>query len=256
MTALTARQVSLNLGERQVLHAVDLLAQPGEILGLLGPNGAGKTTLIRLLAGLLAPQQGSVDLAGQPLQALGDRERAKRIAYLPQGHECHWPLKVREVVALGRLPHRAPWQGLPQADAAIIDTALEETDTLHLAERAINSLSGGERSRVLLARALATQASSLLADEPVAGLDPAHQLQVMSLLQGKARAGVTVVVVLHDLGLAARYCDRLCLLAEGRVIAQGMPGEVLSPEPLQQAYGIRAWYGEVEGERLVVPLGT
>lgn len=256
MSAIRAQGIRVTLGKREVLREVDLQARPGEVLGLLGPNGAGKTTLLRVVAGLVPAGHGSVDLAGQPLAQLSGRQRAQQIAYLPQGNECHWPLRVREVVALGRLPHRAPWQRLPAGDAAAIDTALAETDARALAERSVNQLSGGERTRVLLARALATGAPCLLADEPVAGLDPAHQLQVMALLKSKARAGATVVVVLHDLGLAARYCDQLCLLGAGRVIAQGEPQEVLAAEPLQQAYGIRAWYGEVEGQPLVVPLGT
>jgi iron complex transport system ATP-binding protein len=256
MNSLQAQQVCVQLGARSVLQDVDIEIRPAQLHGLLGPNGAGKTTLLRALAGLQNLTAGHIHISGQALGDIPANQRAQRLAYLPQGTECHWPLLAREVVALGRLPHRAPWRSVPLHDAERIDAAMRDADVQHLAERPIHSLSGGERSRVLLARTLATGAEILLADEPVAGLDPAHQLQVMSLLRQRAQAGATVVVVLHDLNLAARFCDQLTLLRTGQVIAQGDVNEVLAAEPLQQAYGIRAWYGEVEGERLVVPLGT
>ncbi len=254
MNSLQASNISVQLADRPVLQDVNIAIRPTQVHGLLGPNGAGKTTLLRALAGLQTVDAGQVQLSDQPLDSIPASRRARQLAYLPQGTECHWPLLAREVVALGRLPHRAPWRSVPAHDAERIEAALREADVLHLADRPINSLSGGERARVLLARSLATGAEILLADEPVAGLDPSHQLQVMALLKARASAGGTVVVVLHDLNLAARFCDQLTLLNEGRVIAQGAPESVLAPAPLQQAYGIRAWYGEVEGERLVVPL--
>lgn len=254
MNRLQARSIGVVLGGRPVLNGVSLCSEAGEVHGLLGPNGAGKTSLLRVLAGLQVPVEGEALLDGQPVATLPANVRARRLVYLPQGTECHWPLRVRDVVALGRLPYRAPWRPVPPQDQVLIDEALRQTDVQHLAERAIHSLSGGERARVLLARALATGADVLLADEPVAGLDPAHQLQVMALLKERARAGCCVIVVMHDLNLAARHCDRLTLLGEGRVVAQGDVTSVLAPETLKTAYGIEAWYGEAEGAPLVVPL--
>lgn len=254
MNSLQTQKLSVQLGERRVLQDVDIEIRPAQVHGLLGPNGAGKTTLLRALAGLQTPSAGDIQLSDQPLADISAKRLAQRLAYLPQGTECHWPLLAHEVVALGRLPHRAPWGKVPSHDAERINAAMRDTDVQHLAQRPIHSLSGGERARVLLARTLATGAEILLADEPVAGLDPAHQLQVMSLLKQRAAAGATVVVVLHDLNLAARFCDQLTLLNSGQVIAQGNAQTVLADEPLQQAYGIRAWHGEVEGEHLVVPL--
>ncbi|MCR6631311.1 MAG: ABC transporter ATP-binding protein [Magnetospirillum sp.] len=245
MTELIARDVRVAVGRRQVLDQVNIRLAPGELVGLLGPNGAGKSTLMKALAGLL-PCRG-VQLDGYPLDRLKPAERARRIAYLPQGAEAHWPVLCREVVALGRMPHRTP----PRHDRAVIRRVLEEVDALHLAQRPFDTLSGGERARILLARALAVEAPVLLADEPIAHLDPCHQLRVLDLLRRRAAEGDGVMVVLHDLSLAAGRCDRLYVLHQGRVAAEGVPAQVLDDPLLARVFGIRAWRGQAERPVLV-----
>lgn len=273
MSLLSAEAIHVELGARRVLEAVGFTLAAGELVGLLGPNGAGKTTLLRALAGLQPVTRGEVRLLGEVINGHAEasrrgipgflgvaaprndiRRRARYLAYLPQSGACHWAMSVAQVVALGRLPHRAPWARLPEADAGAVRRALDAADVAHLAGRPTTELSGGERARVLLARALAVEAQVLLADEPTAGLDPAHQLGVMELLRARARQGAGVVVTLHDLTLASRYCDRLLLLSEGRALADAVPREVLTPGNLRTAYGIEAHYGQAGEALLVVPL--
>lgn len=240
MSALVAQNINLVLGAHQVLTGVNCSLSSGMVLGVLGANGAGKTSLLKILAGLRVPGAGCVQLDGAALQGLKARERARRIGYLPQGREIHWPLAIREVVTLGRLPQRAPWAKLSAQDHGAIHSALEAADVAHLAERPITEVSGGERARALLARVLAGEPRVLLADEPTAGLDPAHQLQVMALLRARAAAGCAVAVTLHDLTLAAQHCDRLLLLHTGSVLAEGDAEVVLSDANLRTAYGVNA----------------
>lgn len=249
---LQASGLAVTLGGRSVLSGVDVAAGPGELVGLLGPNGAGKTTLLRALAGLLAPQAGSVTLDGMPLSGIPPAALARRLAYLASGDDCRWPLAAEALVALGRLPHRTPWSRLSAADMAAIEAAMRFAGVLDLTGRPVTQLSGGERARVLLARALAGDPALLLADEPVAGLDPGHQLDVMALLARRAAAGGTVIVALHDLALAARFCTRLILLAGGRVLADGVPAAVLMPGNLRAAYGIEAVIGSLGGQVAIV----
>ena len=250
---LCAEDLTVVLNGRRVLDDVGLDLAPGEMLGLIGPNGAGKTTLLRALAALAPPRSGAVALDGAPVSGLAPRDLAARVAYLPQGGGSAWPLPVREVVALGRAPHRRRWVGTTAADRAAVEAALDATGTTHLAQRRVTELSGGERARVLLARALAGEPEVLLADEPVSGLDPYHRLEVMTHLQGLAHEGRGVAVVLHDLTLAGRFCDRLVLMDGGRVMASGPPAQVLTPALLARVYGVRALHGRVEGEPVVVP---
>lgn len=251
---LSAQAVSVELGGRRVLDGIDFNLKAGELVGLLGPNGAGKTTLLRALAGLQAVQQGRVQLLDQPIQDYDARDRARRMAYLPQAGQCHWPMPVEQVVALGRLPHRAPWAKVPAADSEAVHRAMDAADVAYLADRPASELSGGERTRVLLARALAVESQLLLVDEPTAGLDPAHQLTVMDVLRARAQAGIGVVVVLHDLTLAARFCHRLVLLDQGRVVADDAPAEVLTSANLRRVYAIEAHQVKTEQGMLVVPL--
>ena len=238
MNLLQGSALSLSLGGRQVLDHVDFCLQPGEILGLIGPNGAGKSCLLRLIAGLLQPSEGSLQLGGSPLLELSLQARAKRIAWLPQQGEVHWPVTVETLVELGRAPHLAPWQQLAQRDREMIERILRQTELTELKQRPVNTLSGGERARALLARALAAEPEILLADEPLAALDPAHQLDVMQLLQTYCRHDRGVILVMHDLRFAAGFCHRLLLLHEGQVAAEGFPEDVLTPTNLARAYQI------------------
>ena len=254
MTLLRARNLSLSLGERRILRGLDLSVTPGEVVGLIGPNGAGKTTLLRALAGLLEPDQGEVMLDDQNLRTLDRKRLAGILAYLPQGGLSHWDMETETLVMLGRLPHRGAWQAPSPADRAAVERALRACDICHLRRRPVTQLSGGERSRVLLARALATEPTLLLADEPVAGLDPGHQLDVMEKLQRLASTGAAVMVVMHDLTLAARFCSRLILLDRGEIAAEGCPQSVLSAEILAQCYGIHAYRSVVQGIPIIVPL--
>jgi len=245
--------VSVTLGTRRVVHTVSADLAGGGVVGLIGPNGAGKSTLVRAIAGLI-PAEGGILIDGAPVATMALRDRARRIAYLPQGQTVHWPLTVERLVALGRLPHLAPFARPAADDAQAIERALERTELQALRDRSVNELSGGERARVLLARALAVEAPLLLADEPLAALDPAHQIEVMALLRAEAARGATVIAVLHDLTLAARWCDRLLLIDQGRLVAEGKPAELLTADRIGSVYDVSASIAEAGGEPLIVPL--
>lgn len=253
MTLATC-DLGIRLDGRTILSGIDLTLARGAFVGLVGPNGAGKTTLLRALASLVAPAQGDVTLDGRALSALPRDERARRIAVLFQGGEIGWPMSVREIVALGRLPHRRAFAGLSEADRAAILRAMARTDVVHLADRIATGLSSGERMRALLARALAVEAAWLLADEPITALDPAHQLDAMSLLRAVSREGTGVVAVLHDLALAARFCDRIVVLSAGRLLADGPPDAALSDALLARAFGVTAERGRAaDGTGYLLP---
>lgn len=233
---LTIVGLDVRLGERCAVAALNLSLGRG-LTALVGPNGAGKTSLLRAIAGLV-PHDGTIELCGRPLAGLGRAERARRIAYLAQGGSVTWPIPVRDVVALGRLPHGASPQRLPAEDEAKVARAMARTDVSAFADRAATALSGGEQARVLLARALAVEAEILLADEPVAALDPAHRLMVMEALQAEAAAGRMVVVALHDLALAARYADEVVVMGAGRMVAQGVPLSVFRRPEVAEAFAV------------------
>ncbi len=246
--SLAAENIHVSHGAQDILKNVSLDVRAGELLVLLGPNGAGKTTLLSCLAGHHIPTAGNLTLGGVPLQKIPPLQRAQSIGYLPQSGDVHWALAARTVVELGRLPHRGKFAGLSPADHAAVDAALTATDTAQFSARAITELSGGERARVLLARVLAGAPAYILADEPLTHLDPAHQLDVLLLMQQAARRGTGVCLVLHDLSLAARFADRLVLLHQGRVAALGTPSEVLTAENIADVYGIRATvHGDGDG---------
>jgi len=253
MTAIAASGLHVTFGERPVLEDIDLSVAAGELVGLIGPNGAGKTTLIRAIVGLQRLAAGTVTIGGEAVAAIDRRSLARRLAYLAQSAEVHWPLTVERLVALGRLPHLGPFERPGDADADAIAEAMEAADVANLAGRRVTNLSGGERTRVLLARALAVEPEVLLADEPVASLDPLHQLDLMALLRRLADRGAVVMVVLHDLSLATRFCDRMILLHRGRVLGDGPPEAVMTPEMLERAYGVEALIGRRDGEFYVVP---
>ena len=255
MVTIRALDLSVRLGRHPAVSGVSAALEPGQLVGIIGPNGAGKSTLIRALLGLVRADGGAVSIDDTPIASLPRKDVARRVAYLPQGQTLHWPLMVERLVALGRMPHLGPLSRLSPEDEAMIDAALARADVLHLKGRIATELSGGERARVLLARALAVGAPALIADEPLAALDPGHQLDVMDLLKGEARAGSLVVTVLHDLGMAARYCDRLLLMDKGRLVADGRPMEVLTEQRLAEVYGISACI-EADGEwPLILPTG-
>lgn len=243
---LACRDVTCTVDARTLVDAASLEVRGGELVGLIGPNGAGKSTLLAALAGLDAPRAGEVRLDGRPVRSLPAGERARAIGWLEQLGAVHWPVSVERLVALGRLPHLRGREPVSAGDRSAIDAAIEATDCTALRARAVTTLSGGERTRVLLARVLAGEPRLILADEPVAALDPAHQLQTMELLRDFARGARGCVVVLHELSLAARWCDRLYLMHRGRIDAEGPPGEVLDARRLREVYGIEAVSGHDE----------
>jgi iron complex transport system ATP-binding protein len=249
---IEASGLHLSLRSRPVLAGLDFVAHAGEVTAVIGPNGAGKTTLLKALAGLLTPAAGAIALGGRPSTGWDAKKLARALAYLPQERTVHWALSARAVVALGRLPHQPLGAGESAADAQAIEAALTAMDIGHLAGRPVLEMSGGERARVLVARALAQEPKALLADEPVAGLDPAHQLALFRHLTALASAGRTVVVALHDLSLAARFCHRIVLMQAGRAVAAGTPEDVLKAEHLAAVYGIRARYATIDGVPFVL----
>jgi iron complex transport system ATP-binding protein len=213
---------------------------PGELVVLLGPNGAGKTTLLRMALGLLAADRGRATISGDDARRLPAMERARRVSYLPQSRPLAWPAKVRDVVALGRFAHGAASAHLCDADRAAVEHALTACDLQLLADRAADTLSGGELARVHLARALAAEAPLIVADEPVVSLDPRHQHRVLILLREFVERGGGALAVLHDLSLAARYADRLVWMKGGRVVADGTVTETMTQERIAEIYGVTA----------------
>jgi len=253
---IEAEKIDVTRGGRRVLAEVSMALAPGRVTGIVGPNGAGKSTLIRALAGLQPLASGRIMLDGRPLADLSAEERALRIAYLPQDRTVHWPLAARRVVALGRLPHRKGRSGESAGDATAIEAAMAAMDVAGLAERPVLELSGGERARVLLARALAQESPIVLADEPTAGLDPAHALDLFGHLGRLALDGRAIAVVLHDLSLAARFCHEIVVLSEGRVAAAGPAADVLRAGTLTPVFGVRIGLGMLDGVPVVVPLAA
>ncbi|MFC5389194.1 ABC transporter ATP-binding protein [Brevundimonas bullata] len=240
MSILSADNLSVRLGDKAVLEAVGAVFAPGLVTAVVGPNGAGKSTLLDCLAALRKPDAGRVTLDERALGDLPPRERARRIAYLPQNAEIAWAVDGRTFVGLGRTPYVGAW-GLTAQDCAAVDRALTVTGVQAFADRVVSTLSGGERARVLIARALAGDPQWLLADEPLAGLDPGHVLDACALFRRLAdEEGRGVILTLHDLDAALRVADRVIVLAEGRVLADAAPAEALSPAVLKAAYGVEA----------------
>ncbi|MGN6375483.1 MAG: ABC transporter ATP-binding protein [Sphingomonas sp.] len=261
MTAVRAaplafEDVSVDLAGRPVLYNVYVVLRPGRVTAILGPNGAGKSTLVKAAAALVATRSGRVRLGEREVAALLPRDRARAIGYLPQDAAVHWNVPAREIVALGRVPHRVPFSAPDERDREAIDAAVAATEIAPLLDRPIAELSGGERARVLLARVLAGDPAWLLADEPLASLDPAHQIDLLDRLRERAAAGSGVVVVLHDLGQAARAADEVVLMKPGSVAAPGAPVDVLTPEMLRDVFGIEVSIMHDRDGRLVcVPRG-
>lgn len=236
-SALAVEGVTLTAGARRLADDVSLTAGPGEVVGVIGPNGSGKSSLLRCVYRILRPAAGSVRVDGADTWELPVRQVARTLAAVVQDAATDVDLAVREVVAMGRAPHKRLLDGDTADDRRLVDTSLADADALHLADRAFDRLSGGERQRVLVARALAQQPSLLVLDEPTNHLDIRHQLEILGLLR---RLPATVLVALHDLNLAAAYCDRLYVLHDGRVVTSGPPAGVLTPALLHEVYGVEA----------------
>lgn len=234
---LQVKALSVTIHGKPIVRDVTWHAQRGKVSAILGPNGAGKSTFLKAIAGLL-PHTGSAALEGKPIDQHARAERARRMAWVPQESNLHLPLRVRELVAQGRFAHLGPLGRLVEEDHAIVAQALEDVACTHLATRSWNTLSGGERRRVMIARGLCTGANVLLLDEPTASLDIEHALRVMLLMRSLADRGYTVVPVLHDLDLAARYADHVMIMNQGRAAFQGAPAEVLTAENLRAVYHV------------------
>ena len=250
MTLLSLDALTVLRDKCPVVDAASLRIERGEVVGLIGPNGAGKTTLMRGALGLL-PSSGFSSLSALPVS-----ERGRHVAWMPQAREIAWPVAVETLVMLGRVPHLSGGQRPGAADQAAVAQAISDMGLGGFEGRAATALSGGEQARVLIARTLAQECPLILADEPVAGLDPGHQIATMSVFRRIAAEGKSVFVSLHDLGLAARSCDRLILMQAGRIVAEGSPEQVLTPDHLSRVFGITAYLSHGPGGMIFQPLDT
>lgn len=255
MTDLSVRGVSVRFGEARVLTGVDLSLRRGEVTVIVGPNGAGKSTLLAVLAGLREPDAGAAALGGADVLGMTPRKRAQQIGFLPQRDDVAWDIDARTLVGLGRIPFTG-LGGESGLDRAAIERAMTAAGVTALKDRVVNTLSGGERGRVLIARVLAGEPDWLLADEPMTGLDIAHQLDIAQLFQDLARdRNRGLVVTLHDLTLAARIADRVVVLSEGRIAADGPPAAALTPAIFEAVYGVTARLRSGEAGMVVEVVG-
>ena len=238
MSMLSASAIHYEVDGVAILKGIDFQIEPGELVGLIGPNGAGKSSLLRILMGITAKQGGEIQFEARHLDEISLQERAQNLGYLVQGARAHWPFSVEKVVGLGRIPYQKWWQQDSELDRQKIEAAMSKTETLAYRNRVVTTLSGGEQTLVMLARIFASECRLIMADEPVAALDPYHQLHVMELLRQHAADQRAGIVVLHDLSLAARFCDRLYLLSHGEVDCHGQVGEVLTQENVARVYGV------------------
>lgn len=252
MSLLSVHDLHAELGGKCVLRGASLDVAAGEFVGLIGPNGAGKSTLLRAALGLI-PSRGDIKLSGRNSRSLSAPERALSVAYLPQEREIAWSMTVEQLIWLGRAPHRAAFQPRSSEDSVAVEDAIVAMEVEAFRSRPANALSGGEKARVLATRALAQRAPLLLADEPTAGLDPAHQIALMRTFRDLANGGGAVVACLHDLGLAARWCTRLVLLVDGIIVADGVPRSVLTPERLRTVYHVETFSADHAGGMIVQP---
>ena len=247
-----AKGIGVRRGGRDILRDVDFCVAPGEMIALIGPNGAGKSTLLRSLNGLVKLSDGTLALAGTPIAGMTRRQIARVAAYMPQQAGDTADCSVAECVMAGRLPHMSGTDG---GDRRRVFETLERLGLLEFSERPLSHLSGGERQRVFLARALVQEPRLLLLDEPTSALDLRHQLDTFEHVAAIARAGaVAVVVAIHDLSLALRYADRVVMMSGGRLVADGAPAAVVTPDLIRDTYGVSASVGRVDGHTVVVPL--
>ncbi len=240
MNKITVKNITVTRGEAGLVNGANVSVGDGEFAVLLGPNGAGKTSLLRAALGLLPVDSGETFLNEKPIGAIDVTERAKMVSYLPQTRALAWPVSVRDVVALGRFAHGAPLGKLPERDAKAVDDAIAKCGLERFANRSTATLSGGELARVHFARAFAANTPLMVADEPVAALDPLHQHQVLRLMRGYVDNGGGVLCVLHDIGLAAQYADRLIWMMDGKIVADGSVDETLTSERMAEIYGVNA----------------
>lgn len=242
---LTCEGLSFSFDKKPMLSGINLSFSDGEFVGLIGANGAGKSTLLQLLLGLLKAKSGKVLLHGEDIRTIKRREIAKQLAFVPQSIELPYAFTVQQLVAMGRNPYLGPFDLESASDKKLIDEAMQLTDILQFQNRAVNTLSGGEKQRVIIARALAQQSPTILLDEPIASLDICHQLETLQLIQSLTRSGKTAITALHDLNLAARYCDRLILIGKKQdgsttIISDGTPEQVLTADNLKDYFSIEA----------------
>jgi iron complex transport system ATP-binding protein len=237
--AIAMIDIRVRLSGREILRGVTGRAARGCLVGLVGPNGAGKSTLLRAVCGQTPLSGGEVKVHGESLHRFSRRRMARTVCLLPQDASLDFPFAVREIVAMGRNPHLGRFQPFRERDKQIVERAMRQASVEHLAERPVTKLSGGEKQRTLLARCLATEAATLLLDEPTASLDILHQLEVLELLQQFTRQEKTVIAALHDLNLARRICSHVMLLNQGSLVAEGRPEETLSPDHVEQVFGVR-----------------
>lgn len=244
MTELSAKNITINAGSMSLVENASFNLRSSELVAMLGPNGAGKTTLLRAVLGLQKPASGSALISGENAYSISPNSRARHIAYLPQIRPLAWPNRVQDIVALGRFSHGANLGHLKGKDLAAVTQAISACDIDHLKERHADTLSGGELARMHCARAFAAQAPLLIADEPVAALDPRHQFRVMDLIKAYVKKGGGALVVLHDISLAAKYADRLIWMKAGKIVADGSPAETLSEKRLADIYGVKTTVSE------------
>jgi len=250
MSLLSIKDLSVNFYDRVVLDNVSIDVGSGECIGLLGANGAGKTTFLRAALGLM-PHHGISSLS-----MMKPSEKAKQVAWMPQSRNVAWPVSVENLVMLGRIPHIASWHKPTAEDEAKIASVMTMMNLNDIKARPVTNLSGGEQARVLIARVLAQDTPLIMADEPVAGLDPAQQILTMQVFLDIARSGRSVIVSLHDIGIAARYCTRIIMLSEHKILADGSPVDVLTHDNLARVFNIRAFYQETEYGTVFQPLGV
>ena len=236
---ISFQSLTAGYGTKHILQSLDANAKPGELIALIGPNGSGKSTLLKTLCGIITPSSGRITLNDKNIRDLSLKMRARNIAYLAQSREALPSMSVEEVVRLGRAPYRGSLGKISPEGEAAISSALSRTQSDVFKSRRFDSLSGGEQARVLLARALTVQAPVLLADEPIAALDPFYQLSMMEILKAEAASGKTVITALHDLSLAAQFADRIWMMHEGKIIASGTSEEALNAENLKRVFGIK-----------------
>jgi len=254
---IEARDVDFYFGSRQILRSISLSAQEGRVIGIIGPNGSGKTTLLRTLSKVLKPAKGVILLNGREISGLSQREVAKELAVVPQDTSIHFDFTAFEVVMMGRTPHINRLGGEKASDRRIAVEAMEQTRTLELRDRLVTTLSGGERQKTVIAKALAQEPDVLLLDEPTANLDIKNQIEIMELLRkAVAQKSITAIMAIHDINLAARYCDEMIMVKEGRIFAAGAPKEVLTRENISAVFDVEAIVSDRfgEGSLFVIPI--